>query len=179
MRCDGYWSLELANCFPLATANVLQQPTKVFKSTLVAPLTDIEPTLITKYYIEKESICLAYKWVRGEEHYDGCRYICTPKSSFIKRPQLYHQTQGHTTSTHPMDTPEDIMEENTLPPQVTSTPEKNQDEIETAETILTPRKMADYNTPKKKTLTRKRQAHQDEWPKNKRKQLRQSGQSYV
>ena len=174
LRNDGHWSMQLADCMPLATANVLQQPIKVFKSTFVAPINEIEPSLVTSLNpVTSDPICLAYTCIRGHEHYDGCTHI-----------RKQHQAQSHklTSISHSAEQTQPCSKSNQIKQcnkKITITPEKQTNNTLHLSPKITPRKMADYNTPVKKTLTRKRKAHKDDWLKIKRKRQRIEGEAYV
>ena len=59
------------------------------------------------------------------------------------------------------------------------TPEKNTSKGKTATPLITPHNAAHYVSPKKRFLSRKRQAKPQEWKANKRKKLRNQGKQYI
>jgi len=59
--------MSLADCIPLAAANIFGRPINIFSSKVSSPRYDIKPDMI-KHSVD--NIDLAYVKIRNEEHYD-------------------------------------------------------------------------------------------------------------
>ncbi|CAC5413837.1 unnamed protein product [Mytilus coruscus] len=156
LRQEDSWQNNLSDTMPLAKANLLAVTVKI-------------------YTYEKQEITLAYLCVPGHEHYDSVRkrviglqleseneleicddLDCQPSTADIT---IEYSNENNDAST-------------------SRTPSKVQNPLSDAE-IITPRKQAKYQSPKKKRLTRKKKAYPESWKKNIRKIKYQSGMEYV
>ncbi|CAC5379352.1 unnamed protein product [Mytilus coruscus] len=151
LRQEDSWQNNLSDTMPLAIANLLARHTR------------------------KQEITLAYLCVPGHEHYDSVKkrviglqleseneleicddLDCQPSAADIT---IEYSNENNDAST-------------------SGTPSKVQNPLSDA-VIITPRKQAKYQSPKKKRLTRKKKANPESWKKNIRKIKCQSGMEYV
>ena len=151
---DGHWNAGLADCMPLAVANIFKRSLRrIYSSRMQNAVYDISPDLCDRNNFDNEvgPFNLALFAVPGQEHYDAVKIITDRETS--------SPTKGNTsprTSVH-----------KTPPRKRKSFP------------IITPRKRANYQSPVKKQLFRKRQRRPEQWKRNLRKQQRNHGKAYV
>lgn len=65
----GQWKANIADCIPLAAANVLKHKIQIFSSDVSNPVYEIKPDLVE--FDQNSYIHLAYLRIKREEHYDG------------------------------------------------------------------------------------------------------------
>lgn len=164
LKEDGQWKTSLADCLPLAIANVLNRPLRIFSSHLATPVYDIRPD-IGDCDFSDEYLYLAHVAVRNEEHYEAVLKLDSDyqglsceqsKNEGQKEPS--ESIEGEQTS------PLDMYNERNLPSD---------------DTLLTPHKRAIYKSPKKKLSSRKKQRNPSTWKRNVRKSKRVAGQEYI
>jgi hypothetical protein len=69
LQKGGSWKVSLADCLPLAIANLYSCSVLIFSSDSQCPIYDIKPDLCKE--VLQMVIKIAYTAVAGEEHYDG------------------------------------------------------------------------------------------------------------
>lgn len=146
---DGHWNIQLADCLPLAVANLYKRQLRVYSSRIANSVYDIVPDL-SENMPAVEPIKVALFSVFGQEHYDAVKPI-----------------------EHEQNTPS--RKESTLSPQDNRTPKT----AHHRNIIVTPRKRAQYKSPVKKQLFRKKSKHPENWTRNKRKFQRLHGKADV
>ncbi|KAK3085282.1 hypothetical protein FSP39_001017 [Pinctada imbricata] len=156
LKQEGNWSNELGDTLPLAVSNYLKREIMIISSNRNKPVLRIQPTIGKT--LDDSLITLAYLAIPGSEHYDAC----IPLDKNISN----NQPDKANSESRPPKTPDK------------QTPKKQGGKMSSGFNI-TPRKQADYISPKKKTRTRKRKAVPAEWKKNIRKRLRLSGKEYT
>ena len=62
LKSSGIWNTDLGDCLPLAMANLLKHPIRIYSSNLSNPVTDIEPDLSE----ERDGSMIFYFIVSGE-----------------------------------------------------------------------------------------------------------------
>jgi hypothetical protein len=155
---DGIWNVEMADFLPLATANLLQRNITIYSSRLHNPVINIMPDIDRGTRPGGQvDIKLAYLAVRGREHYDAC---------------IRKRARESTQVTERQEIPDGAREPRHLP----NTPEKPSVSVNEC---ATPRKAAEYVSPKKVKSTRKRVRNIHKWKKTIRKQKRNTGQAYM
>ena len=65
---SGDWNINLADCFPMAVADMLNSTVRIYSSTVATPVYELKPR-----HMAGPSACfsLAYLAIRGEEHYEA------------------------------------------------------------------------------------------------------------
>ncbi|VDH95527.1 Hypothetical predicted protein [Mytilus galloprovincialis] len=169
LRQEDSWQNNLSDTMPLAIANLLAVTVKIYSSNPDQPVVVITPSLTETY--EKQEITLAYLCVPGHEHYDSVK-------KRVKGLQLESENELEICDDldcqpSTADITIEYSNENT-----SGTPSKVQILLRDDE-IITPRKQAKYQSPKKRRLTRKKIANPESWKKNIRKIKCQSGMEYV
>ena len=71
LRQSGIWNNDIADCIPLAVANMFKCRIQIFSSSTLSPVYEVCPSLNESATKEMPLIPLAYLAVPGEEHYDG------------------------------------------------------------------------------------------------------------
>ncbi|CAG2207374.1 unnamed protein product [Mytilus edulis] len=154
LRQEDSWQNNLSDTMPLAIANLLAVTVKIYSSNPDQPVVVITPSLTETY--EKQEITLAYLCglqLESENELEICDDLdCQPSTADITIEYSNENTSG--------------------------TPSKVQNPLRDDE-IITPRKQAKYQSPKKRRLTRKKIANPESWKKNIRKIKCQSGMEYV
>ena len=154
LQISGNWNCSLADCFPLALANMTKSLVRIYSSAIATPCYDVNPDMVE---IEgNRIICLAHMAIRGEEHYEGT-------TKFGRKPELVSNTAK---------TNDDTFGEAF---SLQRTPSKNKD----ISPCVTPHKRAQYISPKKKSLVRKRKLNKDKWKRSVLKERRCRGLDYV
>jgi hypothetical protein len=136
---DGHWNIQLADCLPLAVANLYKRQLRVYSSRIANSVYDIVPDL-SENMPAVEPIKVTLFSIFGQEYYDAVKPI-----------------------EHEQNTPS--CKESTLPPQDNRTPGT----AHHRNIIVTPRKRTQYKSPVKKQLFRKKSKHPENWTRNKRK----------
>ncbi|MES9881873.1 MAG: hypothetical protein ABW185_13425 [Sedimenticola sp.] len=152
LRTDGHWNTSLADCLPLAVANLYQCCIRIYSSEIENPIQDIHPDINVEGVQTNDSINVARIAIRGKEHYD--RVIILNDDSSKSTDNI----NANEILTNPV------------------TPQKN-----TSQEIpdVTPHKSAKYKSPKKKAVFRRKQSTPNQWKSNKKKQARNSGNKYI
>ena len=123
----------------------------IISSNRTHPILKVKPTLCKP--IEEDLITLVHLAIPSAEHYEACKEEVTDADF----PEL-NKDNSTTKSTHTND-------------QVHAAEEEVFE--------ITPRKQANYKSPKKKNRTRKKKAMPATWKRNIRKGLRSSGKEYI
>ena len=159
LQHDGIWDTDMSDVLPLATANLLGKHITIYTSRLNCPIINISPDIGEQPKADKDGLKIAYLAVSGYEHYDSCvqsgnatKASCL-KSRDEKESPKKKQHNGENTPTKTLYTVSDK--------------------------CVTPRKGANYVSPKKITRSRKKTLNFQRWKKTIRKTKRNSGQSYV
>ncbi|MCG8048777.1 MAG: OTU family ubiquitin thioesterase, partial [Candidatus Thiodiazotropha endolucinida] len=160
---NGIWNVEMSDVLPLATANMLQKNITIYSSRLNNPIINVVPNLGTPVETDTTNIKLAYMAVPGFEHYDSCIQI---KEKRITNVQSSFETTTKET---------EVCTDSEIP--AAKTPTKGLHSSSTK--CVTPRKKADYVSPKKMKQSRRKVRNVKEWKKNIRKVKRNTGQAYV
>jgi len=150
LKEDSTWNTDLADCVPLALANIYKTPVRIYSSRVENPVYDIQPDLnedTTEKFIK--IACVA---MRGQEHYDAVQHIDV-------RPVTNSAADEHETAAMHERTPT-----KKVPGQATT---------------VTPHKVASYKSPLRRNIFRKRKCNAQQWKRNKRKELRNNGKSYT
>ena len=154
LQISGNWNCSLADCFPLALANMTKSLVRIYSSATSTPCYDVTPDMVDTE--GNRIICLAHMAIRGEEHYDGT-------TKFGPRPELVsniaktsHDTLGEAFSL-----------------QRTLSKNKN------ISPCVPPHKRAQYVSPKKKSLVRKRKQKKDNLKRSVLKERQCRGLDYV
>lgn len=137
---EGHWSNDLADALPLAVSNLLHTIVRIFCSNRANPVYEIKPTVTTVCEEEPAVLNLAFLQMPGFEHYDACT--------------AYRQMRSE-------------VEGNANMSQINSTPSTKENTIVHN---ITPRKQAQYKSPKKFKGRQKRTSQPDKWKKFFRKQ---------
>ncbi|CAG2237277.1 unnamed protein product [Mytilus edulis] len=169
LRQEDSWQNNLSDTMPLAIANLLAVTVKIYSSNPDQPVVVITPSLTETY--EKQEITLAYLCVPGHEHYDSVKKRVNGLQLESENELEVCDDLDCQPST--ADITIEYSNENT-----SGTPSKVQNPLRDDE-IITPRKQAKYQSPKKRRLTRKKIANPESWKKNIRKIKCQSGMEYV
>ena len=154
IRSQRVWKVGLADCLPLAVANIFRVSVKIVCSRISSPVYNIQPDLVTQ---DGNVIILAYSAMPGKEHFDTVRrksdtsVSCHAQKSVNTSPQLETET---------LQTP-------TKHPDVETIPH------------ITPHKDADFQSPKKSDIKRKRKCTPELWKRNMRKRNRDAGLEYI
>ena len=69
LRQSGIWNNDIADCIPLAVANMFKCRIQIFSSSTLSPVYEVCPSLNESATKEMPLIPLAYLAVPGEEHY--------------------------------------------------------------------------------------------------------------
>ena len=139
LRVGGHWSSELADDIPFAVSNLIRQPLIIYSSKMGSPIVNVWPTLAESSSLIGDSINIAYTAHDNGEHYDACiPYCSTPEQ------------ESH------MDESMEQVSAAELPDAVLS-------DTESIIIDITPRKRANYSSPKKKSTARKRKRNPDTW----------------
>jgi len=146
IRNSGTWNTNLADCMPLAVANITKRPIRIYSSNTQTPVIDVAPDLQEEPCTNNAPIFLACTAVRGQEHYDAVKRLDDTSSS-EKEPTNLQKTPQRKESSQPQ--------------------------------LITPHKKANYRSPCKRKLFRKRTPKTSEWKRNKRKIRRNKGLSYT
>lgn len=164
LKQDGNWNAELSDLLPLATANIYNKRVTIFSSKLSNPVIQISPDLNVNHDSEPTGeILLSYLAVHGFEHYDGC----------IRKTVRLNQTI-------PACADENVPSTGASEKSLNKDPKTPRKSLHTfPETTVTPRKSANYISPKKITRTRKRTANVPMWKKNIRKNQKNTGKAYI
>lgn len=159
----GHWNLDLADCMPLAIANIFQRIVRIYSSKISNPVCDIKPDLLESDQSSGKIINLALIAITGKEHYDGVK--STTATLDISHLPERSSCEQHSTDEKNAGTPKRTHK--TLSPR------------KTTPVTVTPRKNAVYKSPIKKQLFRKRKANPSSWLRNKRKHCRDHGLAYT
>ena len=196
IQSKGVWKLELADCLPLAVANSFAVPLKIFSSRISTPVYDIKPDLVTS---ERTPIILAYSAIHGREHFDAVRKRSeTTTVNYAERERrLPAETRVETSNTplndtvstntaHKLQSTETMNTIGSVPLNGNTITDKQQNGLGTptkaaSETSphVTPHKDANFQSPKKSDLKRKRKCTPDIWKRNVRKRNRDAGLEYI
>ncbi len=66
---SGSWKGTLADCLPMAVANMYGKTVQIYSSNTTTPVQDVLPDISLSEVISNVPITLAYLSVRGEEHF--------------------------------------------------------------------------------------------------------------
>ncbi|XP_052075475.1 uncharacterized protein LOC127712922 [Mytilus californianus] len=154
---DGHWNNELADFMPLALANMYNRPLRIYSSMVSNSVYDIIPDLQDTEH-SQEYIKVALIAIKGQEHYDA---VCHLDEVLERTSQADQSTIGDCS-----------------PPVMNNvrTPMTNKRKRSTP---VTPRKRANYKSPVKKQLFRKKKKNQEVWKRNVRQFNRVHGLPYT
>lgn len=161
LRQSGNWKERLADCLPLAFANMYQRPIRIFSSNTTNPVFDVKPTM---GICSDECIRLAYIEIPGSEHYEGIQ----------RCDRIGAGNNLSNTSTAEMNSEECFCQNI----DIQSTPSKP-DKNNTSQYHVTPHKDAHYRSPIRKELRRRKKAQPELWKRNVRRRNRLSGLPYI
>ena len=118
-------------------------------------------------------ILLAHLDVKGTEHYDAVVLKNLRKESYVnaKATEGNLVNKGQANTKHSIKEPQQNTEDS-------RTPQKSK-RVEARLPHVTPHKAANYETPPKKNLTRKRNCDMSSWKRNIKKFKRSAGESYI
>lgn len=154
---DGIWNTEMSDVLPLATANMLSKSITIYSSRLHSPIIHVTPDMGIGIQECAQDIKIAYLIVPGLEHYDSCiQTTCNKKKQ---------------QSTPPKNVQNDYESCSIKTPTKLSNSKSNK--------FATPRKKADYVSPKKVKQSRKKTPNVCDWIKNIRKTNRNTGKAYI
>ena len=195
IKSEGVWKVELADCLPLAVANLFAVPLKIFCSRISTPVYDIRPDLVIP---EGSPIILAYSAMHGREHFDSVK----KRSETVKDSVNYSQKENTPSAQTSIETVNETTGKNTTPDRESpkhidtiemyslneniatgieidslNTPSKCQNCDDTPH--VTPHKDARFQSPKRSDLKRKRKCTPEIWKRNVRKRNRDAGLEYV
>ncbi|MES9882503.1 MAG: hypothetical protein ABW185_16670 [Sedimenticola sp.] len=192
IKQDGKWNSDMSDIVPLCIANVLQRPLRIYSSRPFNPVCDITPDLVT-IANTAEPIPLAHTAIRGSDHYDAVKKKTVHDKSHTDRTctstaTCHENTNGNKTAPVTADSGTTVFS----PPSTSChaeapsaalqtglhTPSKGQRVTNTTINI-TPHKDANYKSPKKKKLTRKKINSPETWKRNVCKKDRSRGNAYT
>jgi hypothetical protein len=157
LSVDGHWNMELADCMPLAIANLYKRPIRIYSSMVSNSVYDIYPDLQDADN-SLEFIKVALFAITGQEHYEAVCHLDKVPSS----PSHSEQASADGCTIPAMNSVRTPF----------STKRKRS-------ASLTPRKRANYKTPIKKQLFRKKKRKEEDWKGNVRKFNRAHGLPYT
>lgn len=159
----GYWSNRVADFLPLALANFEKKCVLIYTNKEEQPIIKIQPNLVD--IASDDVINLAYISIPGLiEHNDACVIASDTDSQNISSNVNDSNDNEH-----------EMFVATPLSTETNATPKKSTGSY----TSATPRKTANYNTPVKIRLVRKRMATPENWKRNIRKKLRLNGKQYI
>ncbi len=164
LKGEGVWNVEMSDILPLATANFLNKNITIYTSRLNNPIIHVSPDLNPREPTVLDEIKLSYLAVRGFEHYDAC-----VQGVILNK----HTSKSGDTST-PVQANSSSYEQNAN--TMSKTPLKSSNPTGA---VITPRKGAEYVSPKKVKVTRKRTRNTEQWKKSIRKDNRNTGKAYI
>ncbi|KAK3090584.1 hypothetical protein FSP39_012887 [Pinctada imbricata] len=147
LRNPGHLNVSLADCLPLAAANVYKRPLRIYSSRIQNAVYDISADLDQVGDGMQDPIRLALFSIPGHEHYDSIEQVSGSSTPFPSKKS--HARQA---------TPRQQRKPQHFP---------------------TPRKRADYKSPVKKQLFRKKKSQPEKWKRNVRKYKYTHGEAYT
>jgi hypothetical protein len=157
LSVDGHWNMELADCMPLAIANLYKQPIRIYSSMVSNSVYDIYPDLQDADN-SLEFIKVALFAITGQEHYEAVCHLDKVPSS----PSHSEQASADGCTIPAM---------NSVRTPVSTKRKRS--------ASLTPRKRANYKSPIKKQLFRKTKRKEEDLKRNVRKFNRAHGLPYT
>ena len=161
IKQNGKWNTYMADFVPLCIANIFQRTIRIFSSLPFQPILDIKPHIST--ILDKSPIVVAHIAIHGNDHYDAVETRVAENNRNIDKGYVNMETENETDgeSRDQVKTPSKRKDKNTSLPK------------------LTPHKDAEYKSPKRKRLSRKRAANKSLWKANIRKTARSRGLEYI
>ena len=155
---SGEWNINLADCFPLAVADMLKRNLRIYSSAVTTPVYELSPRNMTD---SSACFCLAYLAIRGEEHYEAVTDLNDERDTSVSDP--------HTPNMPYISESDNVSHD-----------QQNNTELNNCTTTpVTPHKRASYRSPHKKHSSRKKKKDPNNWKCNVRKQKRCHGQEYL